>query len=366
VTTLAILPDRIPDILASIDLVALVERHTGRRGLRDGSRLRWVCPHPDHADTEPSFVVYPRKRPPDFYCYGCGWGGDAITFLTGVESIRRGEAIERLATGLDLRENPRLGTTRAGPNRKRPSRRPAYTAGELDAYVMACHAALTAPAVLKHITALGVLISGFPDAAIVSAPPAVLAWSYLIQRGVTAAEVRRHRIGYGITGHPKFGNLRARLTFPCPNGVEGRLIPEHTQNVWEPEQRYIVPSGDPKHPWGIDRIDPARGPLVLVEGVFDALALERTDVQAIALRTKTLRPTDAAAIHATGITTAYLALDATPDVTPAVLESLADALTCAGITARVVRGPDAGDWGDLLALPDDELVRAVAAGMAER
>jgi DNA primase len=362
--TALILPDRIPDILASVDLVGLVERYTGQHGLRDGVRLRWTCPHPDHADTDPSFVVYPRKRPPDFYCYGCGWGGDAITFITGVEGLSRAEAIERLADGIGLREWPQARVARPDPNRKKPHRRPAYTADELDAYVRTCHAALTTPAVLEHMAALGVLINGFPDAAIVSAAPAVLAWSYLLERGVSGADVRRYRIGYAITSHPRFRNLCGRLVLPCPDGVEARLIPGHTEDVWEPEQRYVVPSGDPKRPWGIDRIDPARGPLVVVEGVFDALALERAGVQAIALRCKRLHPADAAALRKAGFASVYLALDATPDVTPAVVDNLADVLIDAGVTTRTVRGPGTGDWGDLLRLPDTELVSAVAAGMA--
>jgi DNA primase len=107
-TAFATLPDRVPAILAGIDLVTLVERYTGQHGLRDGSRLRWACPHPDHTETEPSFVVYPHKDPADFYCYGCGWGGDAITLLTGIERLTRAEAIQRLADGgIGLRDQPR-------------------------------------------------------------------------------------------------------------------------------------------------------------------------------------------------------------------------------------------------------------------
>ncbi|MGH8886229.1 MAG: CHC2 zinc finger domain-containing protein [Egibacteraceae bacterium] len=94
----------------------LVERCTGQHGRRDGSRLRWPCPHPGHADTDPSFVVYPRKNPPDFYCYGCG--GDAITFLTGIEGLSRAEAIQRLADGLSLPDHPQACVAWPDPNRK--------------------------------------------------------------------------------------------------------------------------------------------------------------------------------------------------------------------------------------------------------
>jgi hypothetical protein len=102
---------------------------------------------------------------------------------------------------------------------------------------------------------------------------------------------------------------------------------------------------------------------VLVEGALDAIALERADVQAIALRCKRLRPDDATAIRRAGFDSVYLGLDNTPDVTPVVVESLIRTLAGAGVAARVVHGPEAGDWADLLTLPADELVVAVAAGL---
>ena len=137
--------------------------------------------------------------------------------LTGLQGrVRRGNSEDPVCGGLDLRDQPRARVARPGPNREKPRRSPAYAPGELDAYVQACHAALTAPAVLEHVAALGVLINGFPDAAIVSAPPTVAAWSYLLGRGVGAAEVRRHRISYAVTGHPQFRNLGGRLILPCP------------------------------------------------------------------------------------------------------------------------------------------------------
>jgi DNA primase len=68
----------------------------------------------------------------------------------------------------------------------------------------------------------------------------------------------------------------------------------------------VVPPGDPKHPWGIDHLNPTRRPLVLVEGVFDALALQRAGIQAVALRGKRLRPADVAAIRTAGFTTVLI------------------------------------------------------------
>jgi hypothetical protein len=50
---------------------------------------------------------------------------------------------------------------------------------------------------------------------------------------------------------------------------------------------YFRSAGDRIHQL-IDRIDPAREPLMLAEGVFDALALERACVQANGLHCKQL------------------------------------------------------------------------------
>jgi hypothetical protein len=232
---------------------------------------------------------------------------------------------------------------------------------------------------MDYDTALQILLKAFPGARVIDHPPPQRqwqthpapahaeripespAWAYLRRRGITAGEVARCRIGYGVPGHPRFTTLRGRLILPCPDGIEARLIPGHTQDVWQPQQRYVVPPGDPKRPWDIDRIELTRRPLVLVEGIFDALALQRLGIQALALRCKRLRPDDATAIRTAGFDTVLLGLDS--DVTAADIQAVIRVLASADVTARVVRGLGAGDWGDLLTLSDHQLARAVAVGM---
>src|SRR6266508_3396389 len=60
-----------------------------------------LCPF--HPEKTPSFSVSPSKQV--YYCFGCGEGGDAVKFLTRVESLTFPEAIERLAhdAGIQLR-----------------------------------------------------------------------------------------------------------------------------------------------------------------------------------------------------------------------------------------------------------------------
>jgi DNA primase len=66
-----------------------------------GGSLKGLCPF--HDEKTPSFQVTPARG--FFYCFGCGEGGDVITFLTKVENLSFAEAVQRLAdrVGVQLR-----------------------------------------------------------------------------------------------------------------------------------------------------------------------------------------------------------------------------------------------------------------------
>ena len=60
---------------------------------RRGATLVGVCPF--HNEKTPSFTVYPATQ--SFYCFGCGAGGDAITFLKKIENLDYLDAVKTLA-----------------------------------------------------------------------------------------------------------------------------------------------------------------------------------------------------------------------------------------------------------------------------
>ena len=72
----------IEDIMASY----LVIKKVGRNS-------KAVCPF--HSEKTPSFVVYPDSQ--SFYCFGCGAGGDIISFIMRAENLEYVEAIRFLA-----------------------------------------------------------------------------------------------------------------------------------------------------------------------------------------------------------------------------------------------------------------------------
>ena len=56
-----------------------------------------VCLCPFHSEKSPSCVVYHDAADPHFFCFGCGAGGDVITFTMKIENLDYVEAIKFLA-----------------------------------------------------------------------------------------------------------------------------------------------------------------------------------------------------------------------------------------------------------------------------
>lgn len=67
---------------------------------RAGSNLHGLCPF--HSEKTPSFTVFPESQ--SFYCFGCGAGGDVITFIMKSENLDYPSALEFLAkrAGINL------------------------------------------------------------------------------------------------------------------------------------------------------------------------------------------------------------------------------------------------------------------------
>lgn len=70
---------------------------------RRGHNLVGLCPF--HSEKTPSFNVYNESE--SFYCFGCGVGGDVITFIRMIENLDYIEAVKFLADkcGMSLPEN---------------------------------------------------------------------------------------------------------------------------------------------------------------------------------------------------------------------------------------------------------------------
>jgi len=117
------------DIAAVRERVSIVEVIGGQVTLRPagGGNLKGLCPF--HEEKSPSFNVTPARNV--YFCFGCGKGGDAISFLMEADHLSFTEAVERLAgmVGITLRYDE----AGAAPRRREEGNRRALLAAHADA-----------------------------------------------------------------------------------------------------------------------------------------------------------------------------------------------------------------------------------------
>ncbi len=131
-----------------------------------GGNLMGICPF--HDEKSPSFSVSPARNL--FHCFGCGVGGDVISFVQQIDHLSFTEAVERLAAKLNIQ----LRYTEGGG----PSRPSGQRARLIEAHTVAA---------AFYVDQLRI-----PDAA--------PARQYLDERGFDAAAVERFGCGYAPPG----------------------------------------------------------------------------------------------------------------------------------------------------------------------
>lgn len=98
----------IQEVVRRNDITDVVQQYVQLR--RRGRTCTGLCPF--HTEKTPSFVVYPETQ--SFYCFGCGAGGDVITFVKKISNLGYVEAVKQLASraGMPLPEEEDQGTRR--------------------------------------------------------------------------------------------------------------------------------------------------------------------------------------------------------------------------------------------------------------
>ena len=78
------------DLRSKVDIEEVIARYAEIRG--HGRTPVCLCPF--HNEKTPSFVIY--KDTQSYYCFGCGAGGDVITFIRSIENLDYTEAVRYL------------------------------------------------------------------------------------------------------------------------------------------------------------------------------------------------------------------------------------------------------------------------------
>ncbi len=249
-----------------------------------GGNVKGLCPF--HDEKTPSFNVAPAKGV--YFCYGCGAGGDAITFVMTLEHLSFVEALERLAgkAGVQLRY------VEAGPApvRGQPGQRQrlaAANAAALEYYRDQLGSADARPA--REFLAK----RGFDQdaAARYGCGFAPEAWEavtkHLRQKGFTAQEL----VTAGLSKEARSGSLidrfRRRLLWPIRD-LSGDVIGFGARKLFEDDDgpKYLNTPETPLYKkshvlYGIEhakREIAKQGRAVIVEGYTDVMACHQAGV----------------------------------------------------------------------------------------
>jgi DNA primase len=153
-------------VKAAMEILPLVEDVVRLR--KSGSTYKGLCPF--HQERTPSFTVSPARG--TFKCFGCGEGGDAITFVEKTENLDFVDAIELLAQRFGVE----LEYEEASPEQDAKRRR-----GE-------------------RLKALLERAAEFYGRVLWESPAGSLAREYLESRGLGEEICREFRLGYAPQG----------------------------------------------------------------------------------------------------------------------------------------------------------------------
>lgn len=262
----------IDDVIARTDIVDLIDQRVPLK--KTGSNYVARCPF--HDEKTPSFSVSRTKQ--FFHCFGCGAGGNAISFLIDYDHMTFVEAVEELASklGLDVPRDQGAGARRSdtGPDRTKLYEIQAHAASF---YAEQLRAPSTGRAARDYLKDRGVNGAAIRTYMIGYAPPG---WDSLKKR-LDATLLRQ--AGLTITREGRgtdYDRFRNRIMFPIRDrrgriiGFGGRVLDDSTPKYLNSPETPVFQKG--KEVYGLYELlestpKPAR--ILLVEGYLDVIAL---------------------------------------------------------------------------------------------
>lgn len=238
---------------------------------RSGRTWSGRCPF--HADTRPSFHIYPDEH---YHCFGCGAHGSVVDFVARAEGVEWKEALRMLAGG-ELGAPSPIATA-PPPEEREPT---GEELAAVHAAWEACAREIRRPRALEYLARRGV-----PEEAALSlglgywAPgvAARLEALGLVEAAISVGLLRRRR-QEGASGRPYWEPFRGRVIVPdLTRGGEARwLTGRAADDVSEP--KYLNVSL-PKPILGLDTVEGDEA--VLVEGAMDFVAARAMGLPAVA------------------------------------------------------------------------------------
>ena len=261
------------EIRARVDIASFIGQYVPLR--KRGNDLVGLCPF--HAEKTPSFHVHPDRG--FFKCFGCGAGGDVMTFVQKLENLPFGEAVRMLAgkAGIDLApEDPRAG-------RARSEREAIYEANHLAAdYFVRMLASGAGTQTRAYCEARGLNAETLERFHLGYAPDSWNGLSDELQRNGVELHLaaKAGLVKEGQRGYYDF--YRNRLMVPTYS-TTGEVIAFGGRAIGDAEPKYLNTSTTPvytkgRHLFALNlarRAAHADRTLIVVEGYLDCIALHQ-------------------------------------------------------------------------------------------
>lgn len=316
---------------------------------RAGSNLVGNCPF--HSERTPSFTVFPATS--SYYCFGCGAGGDVVTFVMQSENLDYPEAVEFLAKRAGIKIEETIDNRR---NEEPAVKRDRLLEMNKEAARFFYKSLLSpkgeqARAYLEKRGFDSTTIKRFgigyaPDSPFGQAPLC----DQLISKGFTPIEIRTAFLG-GVSQKSEklYDMFRNRIMFPVFD-INGEVVAFSGRRLNENDERKYVNTSDTpvfKKSRVLFALNFAKnseaGTLILCEGAPDAIAMHQAGFDnAIATLGTAITP-EHARIIARYCRTVYLAYDIDKAGRKATLKGI-DLLNQVGVDTKIINlGTEAKD-----------------------
>ncbi|WP_240376604.1 DNA primase [Bacillus piscicola] len=193
--------ETIAEIRRSLDIVEVISEYVQLQ--KRGKHYTGLCPF--HEEKTPSFSVSPDKQL--YHCFGCGAGGNVITFIMEIEQLQFAEAVQRLAEnkGLSVPDIPLSGTVKDSThNRKKEAHQ---------------------------------LASRFYHHLLMSTEQGRESFEYLLQRGFEKETIELFQLGFAPDHDGLLKELLVKRGFDLTDMEECGLLRRH-EAAWELHDRF--------------------------------------------------------------------------------------------------------------------------------
>ena len=345
------------EAIEAADMVEVVSARTQLR--RSGARWTGLCPF--HDEKTPSFSVNPADKL--FYCFGCGKGGDIISFVRETEQLDFAQAVEWLAERYRVTLEFEESSPEQDAARGRRERLLALLEQATSFYERHLWESPRGEAARSYLAGRGLGEEVCREYRLGLAPGGATLARKAREKGFTAAELA----AAGLVNRRGNDYFSGRLLFPLADG-RGRVRGFQARKLREDDPlraKYVnSPEGELFRKgdllYGLDR---ARGPIakqeraIVVEGNTDVLALRQAGLEPVVASMGTAL-TERQLKELSRLThKAWLCFDGDAAGEAATLRGM-ELAAAQGFDVRVVALPPGQDPADLADEFDERLARA--------